>query len=45
MRPILLTSFTIPQPTNTAQAPIAAARISGVESDENAGVSAAVIGA
>jgi len=45
MRPILPTSLTTPQPTNIAHACTADARISGVESEENAGVSAAVIGA
>ena len=45
MRPMRLISFTTPDPTNTAQALIAEAKISGVESAEKAGVSAAVIGA
>lgn len=45
MRPILPTSLTTPHPTNVAQASIAEAKISGVESDEKAGVKAAVIGA
>lgn len=45
MRPILLTSFTTPEPTKTAHALIAEANISGVASAENAGVSAAVTGA
>jgi hypothetical protein len=45
MRPILLTSLTTPQPTKTAQAWTADAKISGVESAENAGVRAAVMGA
>jgi hypothetical protein len=45
MRPIRLTSFTTPQPTNTAHAWTADAKISGVESAENAGVRAAVMGA
>jgi len=43
--PIRLTSFTTPHPTNAAQAPTAEARISGVVSEVNAGVRAAVIGA
>jgi hypothetical protein len=43
--PILPTSLTTPQPTNTAQAWTAEAKISGVESEENAGVRAAVMGA
>jgi len=45
IRPIRLTSFTTPQPTNAAQAPTAEARISGVVSEVKAGVRAAVIGA
>jgi hypothetical protein len=45
MRPILFTSLTTPHPTKMAQAWIADAKISGVESAENAGVRAAVIGA
>lgn len=45
MRPIRLTSFTTPHPTKMAQVPMADAKISGVESDENAGVNAAVMGA
>ena len=40
-----LTSLTMPEPTNTAQTCTADDNISGVESDENAGVKAAVIGA
>ena len=42
MRPM---SLTTPHPTKNAQAWTAEARISGVESDEKAGVSAAVMGA
>jgi hypothetical protein len=45
IRPILDTSLTTPHPTKIAQAPTADAKISGVESEENAGVRAAVIGA
>lgn len=45
MRPILPTSLTTPHPTNAAQASTAEAKISGVESDEKAGVKAAVMGA
>jgi hypothetical protein len=45
MRPIRPTSLTTPHPTNTAHTSMAEARISGVESEENAGVSAAVMGA
>lgn len=45
MRPILVASLITPQPTKIAHVSIAEARISGVESEENAGMSADVIGA
>ena len=43
--PIRPTSFTTPHPTNTAHVSIARASISGVVSEEKAGVRAAVMGA